>query len=125
MSRKTPEQWFKGSDKDSNEVLSKEELADLLGSKAHIDVFFKRARLKKTSMCALLPKRSASSSLERTSLLSLSEPLNHCSGVFLDIFHHFTFPKKAENSLRFRPESQGIFCFFRKSKVVEYVQKDT
>ncbi len=43
MSRKTPEQWFKGSDKDSNEVLSKEELADLLGSKAHIDVFFKRA----------------------------------------------------------------------------------
>ena len=36
MSRKTPEQWFKGSDKDSNEVLSKEELADLLGSKAHI-----------------------------------------------------------------------------------------
>ena len=43
MSRKTPEQWFKGSDKDSNEVLSKEELADLLGRKAHIDVFFKRA----------------------------------------------------------------------------------
>jgi len=43
MSRKTPEQWFKGSDKDSNEVLSKEELADLLGSNAHIDVFFKRA----------------------------------------------------------------------------------
>jgi len=43
MSRKTPEQWFKGSDKDNNGVLSKEELADLLGSKAHIDVFFKRA----------------------------------------------------------------------------------
>ena len=43
MSRKTPEQWFKGSDNDNNEVLSKEELADLLGSKAHIDVFFKRA----------------------------------------------------------------------------------
>jgi len=41
----------------------------------------------------------------------LSEPLNHCSGVFLDIFHHLTFPKKAENSLRFRPPdlSRSVF----------------
>ena len=27
--------------------------------------------------------------------------------------------------VRTGPESQGIFCFFRKSKMMEYVQKDT
>ena len=48
MSRKTPEERFKASDKDQNKVLSKEELADLLGSKAHIDTFFKRADQNKS-----------------------------------------------------------------------------
>jgi Ca2+-binding EF-hand superfamily protein len=43
LSRKTPEEWFKSSDQDKNGVLSQEELAVLLGSEAHIDVFFKRA----------------------------------------------------------------------------------
>ena len=43
MSRKSPEEWFKGSDQDKNEVLSKKELAHLLGSEAHIDVFFRQA----------------------------------------------------------------------------------
>lgn len=43
MSRKTPEEWFKPSDQDKNGVLSQEELAVLLGSEAHIEVFFKRA----------------------------------------------------------------------------------
>lgn len=43
LSRKTPEEWLKSSDKDNNDVLSKKELAILLGSEAHIDVFFKRA----------------------------------------------------------------------------------
>ena len=43
MSRKTPEQWFKGSDQDKSGVLSKKELAHLLGSEAHIDTFFKQA----------------------------------------------------------------------------------
>lgn len=43
MSRKTPEEWFKSSNKDNNQVLSQKELADLLGSNAHINVFYKRA----------------------------------------------------------------------------------
>ncbi len=43
MSRKTPEEWFNSSDQDKNGVLSQGELAVLLGSEAHIDVFFKRA----------------------------------------------------------------------------------
>lgn len=43
MSRKTPEEWFKSSDQDKNEVLSQEELAVLLGSDAHPGIFFKRA----------------------------------------------------------------------------------
>lgn len=48
MSRKTPEQWFKSSDEDKNNVLSIDELAVLLGSKAHIDIFFKRADTNKS-----------------------------------------------------------------------------
>lgn len=43
MSRKTPEEWFKASDQDKNGVLSQEELAVLLGSDAHIALFFRRA----------------------------------------------------------------------------------
>jgi Ca2+-binding EF-hand superfamily protein len=43
LSRKTPEEWLKSSDKDKNGVLSDKELAILLGSEAHLDVFFKRA----------------------------------------------------------------------------------
>ena len=43
MSRKTPEEWFESSDRDKNGVLSQKELAVLLGSEAHIEVFFKRA----------------------------------------------------------------------------------
>ena len=43
MSRKTPEEWFESSDQDKNGVLSQEELVILLGSEAHIEVFFKRA----------------------------------------------------------------------------------
>ena len=43
MSRKTPDEWFNSSDQDKNGVLFQEELAVLLGSEAHIGVFFKRA----------------------------------------------------------------------------------
>jgi len=43
MSRKTPEEWFQGSDQDKNGLLSKTELAHLLGSNAHINTFFKQA----------------------------------------------------------------------------------
>jgi len=43
MSRKAPEEWFDSSDQDKNGVLSQEELVILLGSEAHIEVFFKRA----------------------------------------------------------------------------------
>lgn len=49
ISRVTPEDKFKASDKDQNNLLSKEELADLLGSKAHIDAFFKRADKNKSA----------------------------------------------------------------------------
>jgi len=49
MSRKTAEEWFNASDKDQNKVLSKEELAGLLGSEAHIDIFFKRADHNKST----------------------------------------------------------------------------
>ena len=43
MSRKTPKEWFNSSDQDMNGVLSQGELAVLLGSEAHIGIFFKRA----------------------------------------------------------------------------------
>jgi len=43
MSRKTPAEWFKSSDKDMNGVLNEKELAILLGSNAHMNVFFPRA----------------------------------------------------------------------------------
>jgi hypothetical protein len=43
MSRVAPEDQLKAHDKDQNNLLSKEELVSLLGSEAHIDIFFKRA----------------------------------------------------------------------------------
>jgi len=49
MSRKSAEDQFKAHDKDHNNLLSKEELASLLGSEAHIDLFFKRADLNKST----------------------------------------------------------------------------
>ncbi len=48
MSRKTPAQWFESSDKDTNGVLNKEEFAILLGSNAHMNVFFPRADSNKS-----------------------------------------------------------------------------
>ena len=48
MSRKTPAQWFESSDKDTNGVLNKEEFAILLGSNAHMNVFFPRADKNKS-----------------------------------------------------------------------------
>lgn len=41
MSRKTPEEKFKASDRDANGALSKEEFAILQGTEAHIDKIFK------------------------------------------------------------------------------------
>jgi hypothetical protein len=42
-SRKTSDEWFKSSDKDSNGVLNEKEFEFLLGSDAHMEVFFPRA----------------------------------------------------------------------------------
>jgi Ca2+-binding EF-hand superfamily protein len=49
MSRKTPEEWFKLSDKDENGVLNEKEFTILLGSNAHMNVFFPRADSNKSS----------------------------------------------------------------------------
>ena len=48
MSRVTPEDQLLAHDKDQNKLLSKEELISLLGSKAHIEIFFKRADKNKS-----------------------------------------------------------------------------
>lgn len=48
MSRKTPEEWFKLSDKDENGVLNEKEFTILLGSNAHMNVFFPRADSNKS-----------------------------------------------------------------------------
>ena len=48
LSRKTGAEWHAEFDADSDGVLSKNELANLLGSEAHIDTFFKRADKNKS-----------------------------------------------------------------------------
>ncbi|EDM26980.1 hypothetical protein LNTAR_07044 [Lentisphaera araneosa HTCC2155] len=48
MSRKSPQEWLDSADQDKNMLLSKEELAILLGSTAHIEIFFRRADSNKS-----------------------------------------------------------------------------
>ena len=48
MSRKTPAKWFELSDEDKNGVLNEKEFAILLGSNAHMNVFFPRADSNKS-----------------------------------------------------------------------------
>ena len=43
ISRKTPAEWHAEADANSDGVLSKQEFVTFLGSKAHLDTFFKRA----------------------------------------------------------------------------------